>query len=172
RGPTNGVQFRAYAPPGQDAPRRLSLSSAGGRMPPGYGQRHVQLPRLLPYLGQVKEGGERGEASDGQRPVRAGAGGCKRLVPTQSASILARSACPSVPDVARPLCLLRHIGQLSTHTMVRLPGRGAVEEMAGATASRRRRVPLTRLNAILQRHPLPPARIAHRLYANASETLP
>src|SRR5208283_989183 len=54
---------RAYAPPGQDAPRRLSLSSAGGRMPPGYGQRHVQLPRLLPYLGQVKEGGERGEAS-------------------------------------------------------------------------------------------------------------
>ncbi len=133
---------RAHAPPGQDAPRRLSLSSAGGRMPPGYGQRHVQLPRLLPYLGQVKEGGERGEASDGQRPVCAGAGGGKRLVPTQSASILARSACPSVPDDARPLCLLRHIGQLSTHTMVRLPGRGAVEKMAGATASCRRRVPL------------------------------
>ena len=121
----SGLHERADAPPRQDAPRRLSLSSAGGRMPSGYGQRHVQLPRLLPYLGQVKEGGERGEASDGQRPVRAGAGGGKRLVPTQSASILARSACPSVPDVARPLCLLRHIGQLSTHTMVRLPGRGA-----------------------------------------------
>ncbi len=30
----------------------------------------------------------------------------------------------------------------------------------------------TRLNAILKRHPLPPARIVHRLYANASETLP
>jgi hypothetical protein len=28
----------------------------------------------------------------------------------------------------------------------------------------------TRLNAILKRHPLPPARIVHRLYANASET--
>ena len=81
-------------------------------------------------------------ASDGQRPVRAGAGGGKRVVPTQSASILARSACPPVPDDARPLCLLRHIRQLSTHTMVRLPGRGAVEEMAGATASRRRRVPV------------------------------
>src|SRR5665647_2122804 len=111
-------------------------------MPSGYGRHHVRLPRLHPYLGQVEEGRERGEASDGQRPVRAGAGGGKRVVPTQSASILARSACPSVPDDARPLCLLRHIGQLSTHTMVRLPGRGAVEEMAGATASRRRRVPV------------------------------
>jgi RNA-directed DNA polymerase len=30
----------------------------------------------------------------------------------------------------------------------------------------------TRLNAILKRYPLPPARIVHRLYANASETLP
>ena len=30
----------------------------------------------------------------------------------------------------------------------------------------------TRLNAILQRHPLPPARIVHRLYATASEALP
>jgi RNA-directed DNA polymerase len=30
----------------------------------------------------------------------------------------------------------------------------------------------TRLNAILKRHPLPPARIVHSLYANASETLP
>jgi RNA-directed DNA polymerase len=30
----------------------------------------------------------------------------------------------------------------------------------------------TRLNAILKRHPLPPARIVHRLYATASETLP
>src|SRR5208337_3502911 len=122
---------RAHAPPGQDAPRRLSLSSAGGRKPSGHGRHHVRLPRLLPYLGQVEEGGERGEASNGQKPVRTGAGGGKRVVPTQSASILARSACPSVPDVARPLCLLRHIGQLSTHTMVRLPGRGAVEEMAG-----------------------------------------
>ena len=111
-------------------------------MPSGYGQRHVRLPRLLPYLGQVKEGGERGEASDGEKPVRTGAGDGKRVVPTQSASILARSACPSVPDDARPLCLLRHIGQLSTHTVVRLPSRDAVEEMAGATASRRRCVPV------------------------------
>ncbi len=39
-------------------------------------------------------------------------------------------------------CPRDHIGQLSTHTMVRLPGRGAVEEMAGATASWRKRVPL------------------------------
>jgi hypothetical protein len=29
-----------------------------------------------------------------------------------------------------------------------------------------------RLNAILKRHPLPPARIVHRLYATASKTLP
>ena len=47
-----------------------------------------------------------------------------------------------VPDVARPLCLLRYIWQLSTHTMVCLPDRGAVEEMAGSAASWRRRVPL------------------------------
>jgi group II intron reverse transcriptase/maturase len=36
-----------------------------------------------------KKGRERGEASDGQRPVRAGAGGGKRVVSTQSTSILA-----------------------------------------------------------------------------------
>jgi hypothetical protein len=51
-------------------------------MPSGYGQRHVRLPWLLPYLGQVKEGVERGKASDGQKPVRTGTGGGKRLVPT------------------------------------------------------------------------------------------
>ena len=45
-----------------------------------------------------------------------------------------------VPDVARPLCLLRYIWQLSTHTMVCLPDRGAV--VAGSAASWRRRVPL------------------------------
>ena len=50
------VRVRLTLHPGQDAPRRLSLSSAGGRMPSGYGQRHVRLPGLLPYLGQVKEG--------------------------------------------------------------------------------------------------------------------
>jgi hypothetical protein len=31
--------------------------------------------------------------------------------------------------------------------------------------------PWTRLNAILKRHPLPPARIVYRLYANASDSL-
>ena len=51
-------------------------------MPSGYGQRHVRLPWLLPYLGQVKEGVERGKASDSQKPVRTGTGGGKRLVPT------------------------------------------------------------------------------------------
>ena len=41
--------------------------------------------------------------------------------------------------------------------------------MVVATGSRRGAFQWTRLNAILQRHPLPPARIVHRLYATASE---
>ena len=87
----------AHAPSGQDAPRRLSLSSAGGHMPSGHGWHHVRLPRLHPCLGQVAEGQERGAASDGQRPVRAGAGGGERVVSTQSASDPCATSMPICP---------------------------------------------------------------------------
>ena len=118
----------------QDAPRRLSH-----HRPEGHAIRIRAAPRSTssasPTYGPSRRREERGVASDGQKPLRAGAGGSERVVPTQSASELARPACPSVPDDARPLCLLRHIGQLSTHTMVRVSGRGGVEEMVVATGS-------------------------------------
>ena len=38
---------------------------------------------------------------------------------------------PRTKHRSQPKATDQHIGQLSTHTMVRLPGRGTVEEMAG-----------------------------------------
>src|SRR5450759_4906785 len=42
---------------------------------------------------------------------------------------------PSDRDDAGPLCLLRHIGQLSTNKLVRLSGREDLAEMAVAAGS-------------------------------------
>jgi hypothetical protein len=91
----------------------------------------------------------------------------RRLAAILAADVAGYSAATSLATASMSL-----LGQLSTHTAARLPGRGAVEEMAGAAASRRSAFLWTRLNAILKRHPLPPARIVLRLYATASKPPP
>ena len=107
-------------------------------MPSGRGRHHVRLSRLHLRVGQILERKDAGVSSNGQEPLRAGVGCRERVVPTQSAPVRARPTCPPVRNDARPLCLLRHIGQSSTHPMVRVAGCAGVEEMAGATGSPRR----------------------------------
>ena len=126
---------RAHAPSRQDAPRRLSLSSAGGRSHPDTGG------TTFDFLGFTHIWGKSRKGLNGVRQVTVKSRYARALAAVSDWCrrnrhlSLARPACASVPDDARPLCLLRHIGQLSTHTMVRLSGREGLEEMAVASGS-------------------------------------
>src|ERR1700738_3764560 len=87
-------------------------------------------------MGQVAGRLEFGAASNGKEPLRPSAGGGYGLVSGQPASVHPRPARPFDRDDAGPLCLLRHIGQLSTNKMVRPSGREDLAEMVVAAGSR------------------------------------
>src|SRR5215467_6324492 len=73
KAPRKGViascSVRARAPSRQDTPRRLPQQSTRCDQPPGHGWCLVHLSRLLPRMGKVAEGEERGVASDGLAAV-------------------------------------------------------------------------------------------------------
>src|SRR5262249_26251938 len=90
--------------------------------PSGSGWVRVHIPRLLPRMGKVAQGQERGAASNGKTALRPRAGSGDELVPAKPASADPRAANPSDRNDARPLRLLRHIGQLSSTRLVRPQG--------------------------------------------------
>jgi len=65
-------------------------------------------------LGEVSEGKERGAATSGQEPLCPRAGGHHGLVPATPVCADPRAAHSSGCEDAGLLCLIRHIGQLST----------------------------------------------------------
>src|SRR5262245_30063838 len=97
-----------------DALRRFPQLPTRWQGPPGHGWDNVHLPRLLPRVGKDAEGQERGEAGNGKEALRPRAGGGHRLVSDTPTSVDPRPACPTGCEDAGPLCLLRHIGELST----------------------------------------------------------
>ena len=82
--------------------------------------------------GQVAERQGRGAASNGEEPLRPRAGGGQRVVPGKPAQADPQAARPFGCDDAGPLCLLRHIGQLSTIKLVRRYGSKDLAEMVVA----------------------------------------
>jgi hypothetical protein len=73
----------------------------------------------------------------------------------------------SIPQTFAPTALW-HNRQLSTPKLVRPSGRDDLAEVAGAR-DRRGRLPKSRFSALLQRHPVPAARIVHRFKAAAQQ---
>ena len=123
---------RAYAPSRQDALRRLPLQTTRWESSSESGWHDVHLSRLLPRMGQVAERQGRGAASNGEEPLRPRAGGGQRVVPGKPAQADPQAARPFGCDDAGPLCLLRHIGQLSTIKLVRRYGSKDLAEMVVA----------------------------------------
>src|SRR6516164_4927181 len=125
----------AHASSRQDALHRFPQLPIRWERPSGSGWDIVHLPWLLPRVGKVAEGQERGAASNGKTALRPCAGSGDRMVPEEPASADPRAAHPTGRADAGPLWLLRHIGQLSSTTLVRQQGCEDLAKMAIAAGS-------------------------------------
>src|SRR6516165_5957967 len=122
----------AHASSRQDALHRFPQLPIRWERPSGSGWDIVHLHWLLPRVGKVAEGQERGAASNGKAALRPCAGSGDRMVPEEPASADPRAAHPTGRKDAGPLCLLRHLGQFSSITLVRPQGCKDLAEMAVA----------------------------------------
>ena len=116
----------------QDALHRFPQLPIRWERPSGIGWILVHLSRFLPRMGKVAKGKERCVASNGQAALRPRAGSGDGVVPEKPASIDPRAAYPTDRENAGPLCLLRHIGQLSSTKLVRPEGYADLAKMAVA----------------------------------------
>src|ERR1700730_17614831 len=122
----------AYASSRQDTLRRLPQLPIRWERPSGSGWILVHLSRLLPRMGKVAKRQERGAPSNGQAALRPCAGSGDGMVPEEPASADPRAAHPTGRENAGPLCLLRHIGQFSSITLVRPRGCRDLAQVVGA----------------------------------------
>ncbi len=141
-----------------------------GRTTSADGWDHLRLPGPRPMSGAGLRNGRAmvRQITAKSRFARCGGRG-ERLVPETPALVTSRPASPPLFDDAGPLRLLRRRRQHSTTAMVRQPSRADLAQVV-VSARSPRLGPMGPLNEILDRHPLPAAKIFHP-YAAVSEPL-
>src|SRR3954453_8237870 len=127
-----------YAPPRQDAPRRLPPKEAATCASSANGWDRLRFPSPDPCLGTVSERQGYGSASDGKAPVCTRRGRGRRLVSETPPLVPTRPASPLVLNDAGPLCLLWRRGQQSAFALVRQSSRADLAQVVVAARSSKR----------------------------------